>query len=73
MGRKVAGSPGAKRKLTEMEFETIAEKGRANYISNQQTTVATLKQYVAKVIAARGITWLNCLPPDDNTKGSSIA
>jgi transposase len=49
---KTSLSPGAKCKLTEMEFETIAEKCRADYIGNQQTTVATMKQYVAEVTAA---------------------
>ena len=64
-GTKTRPSPGAKCKLTEMEFETIAEKCRANYIGNQQTTVATLKQYVAEVTAARGVTWLHGLPGHD--------
>jgi hypothetical protein len=41
--------------LTESEFETMAEKFRANFIGNQQTSVATLKQYVAEVNAARGV------------------
>jgi hypothetical protein len=51
-----------------LEFETIAEKYRSNFIGNQQTTVATLKKYVADVTAARGVTWLNCLPSDHYTK-----
>jgi transposase len=59
---------GAKCKLTELEFETNAENCRANFIVNQQTTVVTLKQYVAEVTAARGVTWLNCLPGDRYTK-----
>jgi hypothetical protein len=41
----------------------------SEFHGNQQTTVATLKQYVAEVTAARGVTWLNCLPSDDYTKG----
>jgi hypothetical protein len=36
----------------KMEFETIAEKFRASFIGNQQTTVATLNKYVAEVTAA---------------------
>ena len=72
-GTKTRPSPGAKCKLTDLEFETIAEKYRSNFIGNQQTTVATVKKYVADVTAARGVTWLNCLPSDDYTKGSSIA
>ena len=67
-GTQTRPSPGAKCKLTELEFETIAEKCRANFIGNQQTSVATLKQYVAEVTAARGVTWLNCLPSDRYTK-----
>jgi hypothetical protein len=33
-------------KLTEMEFETIAEKCRANFIGNQQTTVLSYAEAI---------------------------
>ena len=42
-------------------------------ISLEINKLATLKKYVADVTAARGVTWLNCLPSDDYTTGSSIA
>ena len=57
-GRTSPVTAGAKRKLTDLEFESIAEKCRENYIVNQQTTLLMLKQYVAEVTAARGVKWL---------------
>jgi hypothetical protein len=59
----------SRRKLTDIEFETITEKCRANFIGNQQTDVITLKKYVANVTGARGVQWLNGVPSDDYMKG----
>ena len=63
-GSQTPLSAGAPSKLTDIEFESIAEKCRANFIGNQQTDVTTLKKYVADVTGARGVQWLNGVPSD---------
>ena len=40
---------GAPSKLTDLELESIAEKCRAKFQGNEQTTMITLKKYVADV------------------------
>ena len=61
-GSQTPLSAGAQSKLTDIEFESIAEKCRANFIGNQQTDVTTLKKYVADETGARGVQWLNGVP-----------
>ena len=43
-GKKTLLSAGAPSKLTDVEFWSIMEKCRTNFISNQQTNVITLKK-----------------------------
>ena len=68
-GKKTLLSAGAPSKLTDVEFWSIMEKCRTNFISNQQTNVITLKKYVADVTDALGAQWLNGSAEGEHMKG----